>query len=248
MSRFFVFFMVLMSPFLYAEIRECSSIQEILCEIRPNTLFLFDIDNTILRPCQTIGSDEWVDYYWKKKEKEGLSGEELRRSVIELWIAIQVLSKTELIEKSSPEVIESLQNRGFSVMALSSRTESIARTTRLQLRSVGVDMSRSNPSKDSFFLKENLRVWYEGGILFTGGQNKGKALVSFLHHIGMHPEYIVFVDDKTHCLEAVEKETKGEVRFIGLRYNRADPIVKALSPSVAETELEQLLNSLQPGL
>jgi hypothetical protein len=49
-------------------IRECSTIRDVIAEIQPDTLVVFDIDNTLLRPCQMLGSDEWFYYYIKKME------------------------------------------------------------------------------------------------------------------------------------------------------------------------------------
>ena len=42
-------------------IRQCASIQEVIPEASPRTFVVFDIDNTLLRPLQMLGSDEWFN-------------------------------------------------------------------------------------------------------------------------------------------------------------------------------------------
>lgn len=242
--RFLFLFVIFFHPLiLFSQIREVSSVEEILGEITPDVLVIFDIDNTLIRPCQMLGSDEWVDYTWRKKEKEGVSSEDLRRSVIETWIAIQVLTKMRLIEEAAPSVIEKLQKMHVPVMALTARSEPVARSTRLQLQSVGIDVSKTRLSDKNFYIEDDPSVWFIDGILFTAGRDKGKSLLSFLRQVHYIPHKVVFIDDKKSSLESVEKIGRGIFQCIGLRYNRADSIVKAFDPAVADKELEYLKNA-----
>jgi hypothetical protein len=235
---------VMVSSFLGAEIRECSSLNEVLQEVRQDTLFIFDLDNTLLRPCQTLGSDEWVEYSLKKKKEEGLPSDEVKRSVIETWAAVQILTKMRLIEQDAPKVIEKLQEMGFPVMILTSRGEEVIRATRLQLLSAAIDMGKSPVCKTNFYLKEFPQVGFFDGVLYAFGRNKGEVLTSFLHQIGFKPKRILFVDDKKSCLDAVARVEQEGIEFLGLRYNRADPIVRSFDALLADIELEHLQGSL----
>jgi hypothetical protein len=238
------FIIIFLSSYLSADIRECSSTRQILEEVQPDTLFIFDIDNTLIRPCQVLGSDEWVDYCFKKKQEEESSPDEVKRSVIETWMAVQVLTKMRLIEEESPAVVAELQQKGLSVMVVTSRGEDVIRTTRLQLQSVGIDMAKATVCKESFFLNDFPTVHFVDGILFAGGLTKGDVLKSFLHQIGYTPKRIVFIDDKKSALISVSQLEKEGIEFVGLRYNRADPIVRSFDALVADHELAHLQQSL----
>ncbi len=191
-----------------------------------------------------LGSDEWVEYCLKSKQEEGVSPDEGRRSVIETWAAVQVLTKMRLIEQEAPEVIASLQEQGLPMMILTTRGENVLRATRLQLLSSALDIAKSPVCQGNFYLKEFPTVGFFDGILFAAGRNKGDVLLSFLHQIGFVPKRIVFVDDKKSSLTSVARVEAEGIEFLGLRYNRADPFVRSFDSLLAGIELEHLRNSL----
>lgn len=191
-----------------------------------------------------LGSDEWVDYSFKKKAEEGISSDELRKSVIETWEAVQVLTKMRLIEEDAPSVVASLQEKGFPVMILTTRGDSVSRATRLQLLSAGIDMTKSPVHKDALFLQHLPDVHFVDGILFANGRNKGACLISFLHQIGYTPKRILFIDDKQASLKSVEEVEKEGITFLGLRYTCADSIVRSFDALLADIELAHLQQSL----
>lgn len=246
--KLITFFMVIIAP-VWAEIQECASMREILQERSPNTLFIFDIDNTILRPSQAIGSDEWVEHSIKKKRLEGAGDADIERDVFDVLVAIYMLTRVRLVEKDTPLVINTLQKENYPLIVLTSRPNHVAIATAHQLKTLDIDIKKSAPIKTKIFLQILPKpIVFEDGIIYTWTQCKGKALLQFLKNLPLLPKKIVVIDDKQHHLEDIEKELFREyantISFKGLRYSGADAIVKGYDENIASKELEIFMNSL----
>lgn len=241
--RFLV--LLLLLPFsLFALIRECSSIQETLEEAAPDTLLIFDLDNTLYRTKQMLGSDEWFYEYYMSQQRKLKDKDEALASCLDLWHAIQAVTQVQPMEPSTAAIIRQLQDQGFTVMALTTRSSQIAYTTQQQLNSIGIDMRKSAPTSTAFCLQSMPQVQFKRGVLFTSGQHKGRALKQFLSQTSIHPKKIVFVDDKLSNIR--ETATIGEegIEFLGLRFNGNDQNTKNYNSSVASMQLKYFLNLL----
>lgn len=72
-----------------AEIRESLTMAAVDSLATPGTLVVFDIDNTLIEPTVTLGSDQW--FYWYVAELEA-AGRTARRAVDEandVWNRVQ---------------------------------------------------------------------------------------------------------------------------------------------------------------
>lgn len=210
----FVFLLAIgfLSSLARAEVHQASRMQEVLSYLDQTpperTWIVFDLDNTVIAPAQTLGSDQWFDYMVEKLGRVD--------AAIDAWSQVQRKTRVKPVESYTPELIRSLQSSGFRVFALTARPDSLAETTRSQLQSIGVSF---------------------GKVIAIGpGQSKGAALVSEVRASGA-PGMIVFVDDKEKHARSVDEALSAlPVAHHELRYGAADPEVKAFSPRIAEVE------------
>ncbi|MBH2006780.1 MAG: DUF2608 domain-containing protein [Myxococcaceae bacterium] len=191
-------------PVSEPEIHEISSIKELENWIVPDTLVLFDLDNTLFESTDMVGHANWFNDMLKKYPDR--QDEILKRS----WGAID-RTDVRLIEEIAPKVIANLQKRGVSVMALTSRNLILLDATLRQVKSVGIDFSKTSHFEDS--------AYYHEGILFAhNNYPKGQALLNYLKDISFKPKRIILVDDLKKNLEDVCSVTGA----IGLYYPIVD--------------------------
>jgi hypothetical protein len=199
-----------------AELREAANIAEALSDVRAGDLVVFDIDNTILEPVQTLGSDQWFEYRVGIHKSQGESDEQAIRGAIVEWLPVQKATSVQLVEDSTAERIKVLQDKGITVLALTARPDELRPATLSQLESVGV----------------NIEV-----ILFAFGKNKGQVLREYLQTIGLVPERLLFVDDKPKNVNNMDAEfLQDDFKNINFRYGAADSKVRAFSSKIAEAQ------------
>ena len=225
----------------YSEIREVQTMVAALAEVDADTLLLFDLDNTIMRTPQYLGSDHFFDELVSKALTAGGAMEQAVKDARNIWVAIQRKTATIAVEDTTPNLIKQLQDRGFLPLGFTARPLDIEEATRKQLLAIGVDFA-TRPFRQSEPLivtsgDDNGR--YSGGILYGGFKNsKGPLLVDFLKQLDLHPRKVVFVDDKLKNVKSVDEAltTRG-FNVICYRYGAADAWVKSYQPKVVEYEL-----------
>lgn len=221
---------------LHGQIIECDSFRNARHHIDLDTLLVLDIDDTLLVPAQMVGCDEWFTLRLKGHQRNGMDqGEALERALAE-FEAIRHLSKMELVEEGTAELIRELQERGQPIIGLTTQGLALATRTRLQLKEQGIDLFTAAPvQRDIFFLNGDHGVLFRNGILFTSGTHKGEALFNLCREIGYEPKRIVFVNDKaTHLAEIEKSAERRGVEFLGLRYSFSDERKRAFRPEVAD--------------
>lgn len=153
---------------------------------------ILDIDDTLLVPVQTLGTDVWFFHrleYYKKLESYSFA---LDKALAE-WEAIRHLTKVQIVEKGTEKLIEQLQNTNVVVMGLTTQGLAFATRTVNQLNSLDIDLSKTAPSDEENYFMNGQGVLYRHGILFTAGTVKGTALFKLLDKINYHPKHIVFL-------------------------------------------------------
>lgn len=238
--RFFVYFFCFLLPGVFgvAAIRECASIREVAAEGSPNTVVVFDIDNTVLRPAQMLGSDEWFGWYSTFRPNQDLPPAiEKRERCLDLLSGIYAMTQVLPMEHCTAETIRHLQEKGVFVVAMTSRGPHMATVTFRHLQSVGVNFTTAPVVAKKFFLKNDHARAYVAGVLFTSAQHKGEALNDFFCHIGFSPRRVVYLNDHRAPLEEASVLEKKGIEFLGLRYQVADKYVQSFNPEVAEIEL-----------
>ena len=117
---------------------ESKRITDIYSYIKPHEynkdlLVIFDIDNTIARPPTDLSSDQWFYAMVHQLEASGKSHQEAINLVLPLFIHIQRDTWLVPVEKDTIPVINALQEKGVSVMALTARSLEVTYRTLEQL-------------------------------------------------------------------------------------------------------------------
>lgn len=225
-----------------AEIRETQSMVSALQDARPGDLVVLDIDNTILRPMQSLGSDQWFGLMVKQNEARGLTHFEAINQAIMTWNQVAKVTRVTPVEEDTPKTIRELQAKGINVIALTARSLEIQEASLRQLQSIGVSL------KPNFYPRlPDQSVDFKQGVIFVGPHNnKGKVLGHVLNYMETKPSRIIFVDDKLHHVQSME-EVFGQLNIanINYRYGAADAIVKSLDEKVVNTQLGHFLTKNQ---
>jgi len=234
-----IFFLTLFS-FCFADIVEIQKIKETEKYLKPGALIIFDIDNTLMEPAQELGNDQWFRYQTDKYIKQGVEKHvALWRTVYE-WTAIQNLTMMKPAEAETAEYVQELQNRGYDIIGLTTRSLDMYSRTKEQLKSINIDLTVTSPGKDgALFFNEYPNLYY-GGILFTANTHKGVSLKMLLEKINYKPSFVIFINDKHNHITPVEEYcAKENIPFIGLRYGHLDHRVKDFNPKIAEIQFEK---------
>ena len=213
-----------------AEIRQVGTMKEALADIVQGDVVVFDIDNTILEPVQTLGSDQWVDYLVEKNKHAGLDAKQALEKALIDWRLVQRATEVRLVEPNTAQQIRKLQMNGITVLALTARPQDLDQVTVDQLSRLGVHFEHHNG-----FIGND--VGYLEGVLFANGKNKGLVLRDFLNQLKLSPHRLIFIDDKEKNVKNMDAEfAKDSFANINFRYAAADERVKSFSSAIAELE------------
>lgn len=233
--------LLLLAALASAEVREIASMLVIESALTPDTVLVFDVDNTLLEPIGNLYSDQWAYYAEKAFIRDGLSEEAAAKKLREIWSAGLKRSRVKPVESLTPALVAKAQKAGLTVFALTARGLDDAPATHRQFKDAGYDLSRSAPKRAA--------ANYRDGVVFVGdGHDKGKALVAFLDAVGLKPARIVFVDDKPHHAKNVDAAlTSAGIPVIAFRYGAADAKVNAFNTVTAEADTAEKADALFHG-
>ncbi len=198
---------------------ESDSIRDILKHIDPETLFILDIDHTIIEPVQSIGSTHWERHLAKKLMDSGYTYHEACIRAFHQWRTIQHLTQVRPVEESIYEFHDFLKSSKIETMGLTSRDSTLSDLTFEQLASVqlGDVFSFQKPCVE---LQGNYPCQYTKGAIFCGFNKKDHGLDLFLSHIDFKPSKIVFVDDQSsHIDELGDLSEMLKIDYVGMKYN-----------------------------
>jgi hypothetical protein len=216
---------------------ETDRFENIVKYAAPDALILLDIDDTLLIPAQTLGTDVWFLYRIQQNESKGFSKTEAFEKALGEWEAVRHLTQVQIVEEGTEKIIQELQAKPITVMGLTTQGLALATCTARQLGKLDIDLSKTAPSSEDHYFINGHGVLYRKGILFTSGTPKGKALFTLLDLIGYAPKRIVFINDKAKHLKDVEEEAElREVEFIGLRYSYSDQRINNFRPEIADIQ------------
>jgi hypothetical protein len=223
-----------------------------------NTLVILDIDDTLLVPTQTLGTDVWFGYKFSYYVKNGIPADQALEKALAEWEAIRHLTNVKTVESNTAEVVRTLQKKGISVIGLTTQGLALATRTVQHLQSLNINLDLTSPSnEDIYFINsetpkhkdvvfvdgiivntnDRKGVLFRHGILFTAGSNKASAFAKLIRQLGISPDKIVFINDKaTHLKDAEKGAQQLEIPFIGLRYSYSDERVKNFRADIAEIQ------------
>lgn len=218
-------------------------------------LVVFDIDNTLMKARQDLGSDQWFE--WQAAAVANRTAEALFASFDELLKAqadFYQLSKMDLTQPDLPALINSMKKNGHSVFLLTSRGPDLRNVTERELSRNGIDVSDKTIMKGipQQFLEAPFKqkVSFMNGIFMTAGHHKGEALDYLVKKSRRSFDAIVFTDDlekhTTRVGQTFSVSNRPEV--VTFRYGRVDSEVarfKASEKSQINATARKLMDSYQ---
>jgi len=225
-----------------ADIIESDKLETVLNYLdTPNTLVIFDIDNTLARTITELGSDEWFCDLVDKKMAEG------HDYITSIYYALPATFYAQFniglrpTEEVAAELIANLIDQKIPVMALTTRSIFVTERTMEQLENIGISFLIPSISQEDLVLHMPHPCFYRQSILFGGNNDKGEALITFFHWMNYFPTRVVFIDDKMKYVLAVEKALKHyNIEFVGIRYAGCDECVKNFDATKAEEQWNRL--------
>lgn len=240
-----VLILLFICTYARAEIYEAAHFEEILSYIQPTTLVVLDIDDTLLMPAQTLGSDVWLIHRANQHKNHGMPPKEAFDEAIAEWEAIRHLTKVRLVEEGADRIIQKLQEKGVAIMGVTLQALTLAIRTAQQLKSLNIDLSLTAPTSEDLYFFQGNGILFRKGILFTAGHPKGKSLHYFFQETEYHPDLIVSIDDRVSHLKNLELMCEEEgIPFIGLRYSYCDKRNASFNPQIADLQFAPFLKIL----
>ena len=243
MNKLIASFFLLMTSLTYGVVYESMDIADVEKHVDQDTLLIFDLDNTIMEPKQQLGTDQWFYYTIQRRIKQGMDKTEALEETLSHWMALQNITEVQLCQEGCQQVIAQLQEKNIPIMGLTTRGLGLSQCTIRQLKSLGVDLSKTAPSQSEHFALNPRSVLYRGGILFTAGTNKGTAFEKIIKDMGYTVRKVVFINDKrSHITELEVRVEEMGIPFVGLRYGVTDERVKNFSMELADIQEEHFQN------
>lgn len=217
---------------------ESNNIRDILSHVDLNTLFIFDIDHTLIEPAQIIGSTHWERYLAKKFVSQGLNQHEAMIRAFHHWRAIQHLTDVKIVDESIYEVINFLKDLKINIMGLTARDRTLTNLTLDQLKSVQLD-NLFTFLNDPHDFPGHYPCHLANGTVFCGFNKKDVGLRLFLDHLAFVPKKIVYVDDQVSHIDELENLSKSmNINYVGMKYGASGD--HKFNPKIAEIQEKHL--------
>lgn len=188
-------------------------------EFQAGDVVVFDLDNTVFREVQDLGTDEWFSYILHEMTTAGLTRDEIMQTLTPLNGAIKYKTRMRLMENEVTEFIDGLQKRGVITLALTARHPSYADSTVRHLAGFNIDFRRSSFAAETlanFTVPRSPRKFrYMNGVMFCGGAKKGLVLKHILLQSGHIPRRLAAIDDRIDHIESYV-ETTQDLGFQGV--------------------------------
>lgn len=234
MKRFIFSLAVAFSLQANAEITELNSYSDLNRESLKGAVVVFDIDNTLLRQEQMIGTHQWGDDFRERAIERGVPEKEARELQLKTFAEVQPFVSVVPVEEKVRDLLAYLDSNKIPHFALTARPRFATDITIKQLKTLNHDFAKSFPAqKDPSALKEFLT----DGVIFSGETPKGELLKLIVENSVQKPTKIVFIDDKRYNLESVEKSLVGSgIKIESRRYGGADAVVASYDRAIADLE------------
>ena len=118
-----------------AKVIESNRYADILSYVTSDTLVVTDLDNTVMRPIQTIGSDQWGMSIIAKLKKAGLSDKEAKDIGVSMFATVQSKSIVQPVEPGNILDLKKAKSLGAQLLGLTARPLYLVDVTIKQLQS-----------------------------------------------------------------------------------------------------------------
>ena len=221
-------------------------------EFEPSSMFLFDIDFTLVHPIndsfKLFTLSKYQDIFYK------ILGS---LSIYEKSMFLNYLSyslECTLIDSKVVSLIEAIQENGGNLLCISSMVygdflnlESVHKKRVNILKNMGIEFNNgfNIPNEFDFRFGSDKAVYFDGIIFTNSVENEGKALAlnSFLRKLGSINK-IVYIDDNPDNLEEMERicEVNCEKQLVLDAYNPknlTNEIKAEMFAKIVNSELEK---------
>ena len=154
-----------------------------------------------------------------------------------------------LVSTDIKSTIDKLQQQKIKIIGLSSRGLGLASHTIEQLKELGVNLNKtSGLKKDIPLCLGEKTLLYRGGVLFTSGTHKIKALKKLFEITQVsQPKKIVMVSHSKQTLKIVGDGLRlhaKNLKYTPIRYTAMDQKEAAFDPGVADLQFESFKHVL----
>lgn len=203
---------VVTKPSATQEIPRISSMSAIMDAMDQADWVIFDIDHTLLEATTEYCHSNWFYDQYEDAIARGIPEQVALNALLPSWEQSQKNCTVKPVEAITPALVKKIQAGGKYVMALTTRSKTIASDTIAQLASLGIDFSTSAPITDTRALSHG--AYIKNGIVFTTEfTTKGDVLKEYVTLASSKPKTIVFVDDSMRNLISV-KTVLGETMMV----------------------------------
>ena len=168
-------------------------------------LIVLDIDNTIFKPPNNYGSDQWFDWQLSILNKNKFSVATNFNELLNIYTEIHKNIDLLLCEENMPKYIKKLKQKDFYFILLTARNGDTYINLKKNLKYYDIwdCIYKNNNINNLIDIKsENGQVpLYKDGLLMAAGNNKSKILINYLQQLDFNFDKIVFIDDKAKNLQ-----------------------------------------------
>jgi len=227
------------------KIIESKRIVDVLQYITPDTLVIFDIDNTLIEPVQPFGGHAWFLNLVQRFKRQGLQEFDAILKASEILKKMQAYISFKTVEPYTPEVIEQLKQQQIDVMAMTSRGQNFVECTCETLNACNITF-RPTTIYDKQFHFGTIGCWQDG-ILYTGDErSKGETLISFFEESNYFPTHVLFIDDSQCHVESVSVSLgEKNISSMCIRYGATDDRAAQFNSEAANKALLHVIGSEQ---
>lgn len=223
-----------------------ASLNEIAPCQPPQTIYFFDIDDTLMDAPTMLGSRAWRQYI---REATKSDTSQNWHDVFTLFLAKNC--PVVPVESITAQYIKNLQSKGYAVYGLTARernkwydtpVDNIDKLTTHQLASIGIHLKNDSSLKAfPYFAKQQE---YYGGTFFADLELKGEYLRKVFQNQSSLPKKIVFVDDKLgHVQSVIAVLNEFGIKNEGYWYTATEEKNRRFDPLIANIQLYHLLIS-----
>lgn len=217
---------------------------------KDQTLYVFDIDNTVLKLKSHLGSVQW--FRWQHKLiLDQIPTDRIANNIDDLLTAqswIYQISTAAMPEQTTRSQIAEIQSKGSRVMFHTSRSTDVRDITERDLKAaqliplthtIGLDQGFPGTFTFSTAIPKQRPVSFQNGVYMSAGQNKGIWLEQLLQKVSFTPKHLVFVDDEVKNLNNVLGAFDGKISLTLCRYGYLDDEVESFEKSKKTIEIQQ---------
>ena len=225
------------------KITQIESLSQISESPSSQTVYFFDIDDTLFDSAAMLGSKAWRKYIYEATKNDLTQN---WHDQFSLFVAQKYPLKA--VEEKTSQFVKELQAKGHAVYCLTARErnrwydmpmEGVDSLTIHQLQSVGIHLDVE--TLNGLYPHMTQTPEYYQGVFFADIEQKGEYLLKLLKESAQLPGKIVFIDDKKNQVESVAAalEQLG-INYECYWYTPTDKKAAQFDPLIANIQLYYL--------